>query len=443
MSRLFRMLSVFPAFFFSFLLLMLMPFAALQAANSSEVRLVPQTGHSSGVTAVAWSPDGKRVVSGSDDDTIKFWNANSGKLLATRINFKDSEWIAFTPDHYYRTSPNGEKYISFRVGDQIYKAEKYAHLYKRPDIVMARLAGKKETRIANQRVEKGLKSVGRGKKITPIPQWATNKAQNQFENSWAVLIGVDQYPKGSGYAPLPHAKKDVQAVKKTLIRNLKFNPRHIHTLIGPEATRRNIERLLGTTLPKKVKKEDRVIIYFSGHGDTIQDRHGREQGYWIPINGEKDDLYSSAVSATRIHELSDRLPAQQVLFVVDACYSGIYGSKRHKSNEIMPVATKQQVVDFIESGGRQILTAGTAGQKAWGGRSEWNNMSVFTYYFVEGIKGYAESKSDEDDVVTISELKLFLDENVPRDTNGEQTPQLNYLSTEAGQFVFYKEGDLN
>jgi WD40 repeat protein len=32
-------------------------------------------GHSSGVNAVAWSPDGKRIASGSDDKTVQVWGA--------------------------------------------------------------------------------------------------------------------------------------------------------------------------------------------------------------------------------------------------------------------------------------------------------------------------------------------------------------------------------
>ena len=39
------------------------------------------TGHSSGVTSVAYSPDGKHIVSGSGDtdSTMKVWDAATGK----------------------------------------------------------------------------------------------------------------------------------------------------------------------------------------------------------------------------------------------------------------------------------------------------------------------------------------------------------------------------
>ncbi len=39
------------------------------------------TGHSQSVIAIAWSPDGKRLATGSDDMTVKLWDANTGACL--------------------------------------------------------------------------------------------------------------------------------------------------------------------------------------------------------------------------------------------------------------------------------------------------------------------------------------------------------------------------
>ncbi len=42
--------------------------------------LVKYTGHTGTVYTLAWSPDGKRIASGSDDSTVQVWNAKSGQL---------------------------------------------------------------------------------------------------------------------------------------------------------------------------------------------------------------------------------------------------------------------------------------------------------------------------------------------------------------------------
>ena len=40
-------------------------------------------GHTGPVTSVAISPDGKRIVSGSHDRTVKVWDADNGKEMLT------------------------------------------------------------------------------------------------------------------------------------------------------------------------------------------------------------------------------------------------------------------------------------------------------------------------------------------------------------------------
>ena len=53
-------------------------------AASLELKAEKQSAHSSLVTSVAFSPDGKAIVSGSPDQTIKVWDAGVSAL--TRFN---------------------------------------------------------------------------------------------------------------------------------------------------------------------------------------------------------------------------------------------------------------------------------------------------------------------------------------------------------------------
>ena len=50
------------------------------AAASLELKAEKQSAHSSLVTSVAFSPDGSTIVSGSDDKTIKVWDAGVSAL---------------------------------------------------------------------------------------------------------------------------------------------------------------------------------------------------------------------------------------------------------------------------------------------------------------------------------------------------------------------------
>jgi WD40 repeat protein len=56
-------------------------------------------GHSGGINSVAWSPDGQEIASGSNDHTVRIWSPFTRKTLMVYSEHSDDIWsVAWSPD---------------------------------------------------------------------------------------------------------------------------------------------------------------------------------------------------------------------------------------------------------------------------------------------------------------------------------------------------------
>ena len=247
-----------------------------------------------------------------------------------------------------------------------------------------------------------------------------------YANSWAVVIGIDDYAK---WPKLQYAVRDAQSVRETLIEKFGFAPERVVTLKNAEATRNNILAAFHDKLAHGgVQKNDRIFVFFAGHGATRKLSSGRDLGYIVPADSDPAQFATDAIPMTEIQNIAESLTAKHALFVMDACYSGL-GLTRGAGNSSF-------LRDNAKRIGRQMLTAGGGDQLVADGGP--NGHSVFTWTLLQGLAGKADLNGDG--LITATELAAYVAPAVSSVSN--QTPAFGSLpGSEGGDFVFELPGE--
>jgi len=210
-----------------------------------------------------------------------------------------------------------------------------------------------------------------------------------YAKSWAVLIGINEYQQ---WPKFRYAVNDAQAVA-TLVRKLGFD--EVIMVLDREATQQRILRVLGDELYAKTQDDDRVFIFFAGHGQTQDLPSGGKDGYIIPVDGDLQNYYSTAISMQQLQRLADRIRAKHMFYAMDACFSGLLLQLRGEALNDPPV-------ELTTVPARQVLTAGAEWEKV----AETSGHGLFTKSLLSGLAGAADL--NKDGYITASELYQYI-----------------------------------
>ena len=179
---------------------------------------------------------------------------------------------------------------------------------------------------------------------------------------------------------------------------------------------------------KGADPENRLLIYYAGHGHTKTLGYGGEMGYLVPADaplpkkGRDIAFQRSVMSMQEIEVYAKNTSAKHVLFMFDSCFAGSVFLATRAAPSYIEVFTEEPV--------RQFITSGSAEQ-------EVPDISIFRRAFIDALAGSADF--DKDGYLTGSELGTYIQKRTAEDWKGELTPQYGKLqdpNLNKGDFVF-------
>ena len=285
-----------------------------------------------------------------------------------------------------------------------------------------------------------------------LKETGSEGAPGGVRNRYALVVGVGQFKYG--IQTLQYTVRDASSFYSFLVnpQGAAFPRSNVYYLTDQTATRDNIMKYLNT-IKNSAGPDDLVVVYMSSHG-TPPDKFGGV--HIVTYDTEvkpRERVWHTAVTENMLKDFVEGLRAKRLVMILDTCYSngayrsipgflppggkslgadddegyGIskdYGKRLLGSKDIVldeaPKKTSgaAKSVDNQDGYGKVLLSASSAGEKSW--ESDSLKNSVFTYYFVDGLKRYNGSVKD-----AFTYSKPLVSQRVKQEKGAEisQTPQ--------------------
>ena len=228
-----------------------------------------------------------------------------------------------------------------------------------------------------------------------------------------MVVGINKY---QNFGPLSFARKDAEDVAFHLIQDLGIPGNQVSVILDAEASRERILTSYLEFINVANSPDDRLVFFFAGHGLTLTGYHG-QVGYLVPADGDPSNP-ATLIRWDDITRNADLIPAKHILFILDACFSGL------ALQRVAYPGIERFLSDMLQRRARQVITAGKADETVADGGGPEGENSIFTGYLIEGLTGAAISESG---VLTASGLMHYVYDKLAHDDNANQSPHYGHI----------------
>jgi outer membrane protein OmpA-like peptidoglycan-associated protein len=246
-------------------------------------------------------------------------------------------------------------------------------------------------------------------KLIMLPPNVENTTHKSGKN-YLLVIGIDKYADAN-VPTLKNAVRDTERLTKILTDKYGFHLfRELH---DEKATRLAVLDAI-EELEKRLKMEDNLVVFFSGHGYRKS-----KSGYIVPFDG-RNDRTTDYISFADLNARIDELPMHHFLFILDCCFAG---------SALKNLGEKRE----LNKPSRRILAASSPDETAEDGF--YGRNSPFTSALAEILEG---NEGTELPVKTLHvQLRDLMDIKGVRQVPIEGSWKMD--SNRDGEFIFLKK----
>lgn len=191
---------------------------------------------------------------------------------------------------------------------------------------------------------------------------------------WAISAGISGYSSSADI--LNRASMDAVEMYYFLIEEQGVEPDHVILLVDALATSEEfingISSLLSSAGP-----EDKVIVFYSGHGDQS---HPGSGGSEEPDSANESlCLYDDDISDDRMASLIDSLAVSPVFLFFDACFSGGFVNDFSAGSNVLILTAAREDLSVSERILTPILLQGSRGDADSNGNGYVSALELMTY----------------------------------------------------------------
>jgi len=164
-----------------------------------------------------------------------------------------------------------------------------------------------------------------------------------------------------------------------------------------------IQEKLRSLYDRRYYDDEQILVFYIGHGyynEVLQ------QGFIVPTDGKlNDEIMGTYISFSQLGDLTDGIPVDHLLLVIDACYGGLFGNELNSADANASLENDIGSSEFIKRQlrfrTRQYLISGN---KKYEEDTQSESGSKFSRQFLRALRDYG----GRDGIITLPELKSYM-----------------------------------